>query len=59
MKVVTPEEYKMPDDGYDWCASCQYLAPVASTISADGIEPLQPICLECSTRMENTDVSTN
>ena len=52
MNVVTPEEYKMPDDGYDWCASCQYLAPVASTISPDGIEPLQPICLECSTRME-------
>lgn len=38
----------MPEDGFDWCASCQSLALVADTISPDGIEPLQPLCEACA-----------
>ena len=43
-----PEAYEMPMDGYDICEACNYLEPVAATISADGIGPLRPLCRACA-----------
>lgn len=39
--------YKMPKDGYDWCARCNYLAPVAGTVFIDAEESELPLCADC------------
>lgn len=53
MMILEPEPYTMPSDGYDWCASCNYLTEVATTISPDGIEALVPLCAECDSNLKN------
>lgn len=53
MIIYEPKPYEAPEDGYDWCASCNYLTEVAATISPDGIEPLQPLCAECNSNLKN------
>lgn len=45
-------EYKAPIDGFDYCASCNYLEPVASTIWRDGLDIGEPLCEQCSERFE-------
>jgi len=49
--MTEPEAYEMPEDGFDICEACNYLEPVAATITADGLEPLRPLCLACATEL--------
>ena len=41
------EQYVLPADGYDHCASCNYLEPIVTTHTDDGSGP-HPLCDECA-----------
>lgn len=48
MDIITPLPYIFREDMTDWCASCGYLRLIVDSISPDGIEPMEPLCADCS-----------
>jgi len=43
----TIQTYVWPNDGYDYCHSCNYLEQVHTTFSLDG-EAIVPLCFDCA-----------
>jgi len=55
MKTHHPIAYIPSDDNYDWCAGCGYISQIVYTISPDGIEPMEPLCIDCAEKLEASE----
>ena len=59
MEIVVPEEYVMPEDGYDYCEWCNYLEPVFETYCLDDGSCVVPLCESCWNKLSADTVVSN
>jgi hypothetical protein len=54
MITVKIGTYTLPNDGYDYCFSCNYLWPVQTVYVLDDTDEMVPLCKSCAWRIEGS-----
>ena len=51
MQTKSLQTYKAPEDGYDYCHSCNYLEKVHTAMLIDFEDEMVPLCFECAVKI--------